>query len=336
MWGWVRCVTLMQLSDKALREARERFRSLLEKTDTQEAEWQQLFADCPIIFSSSLPVRIHETDIVPLARPGRRESDFVFFPNRADPLSPFGVIELKRPDTRLIRIPRRDVLSLSADAGAAIAQAQKYALEVKAEVVVRPDQLLAIGNEIHVFVIAGLSGELAAKITNELLRAQFANLLPRNCRIIPFDTLLAAFESRFTPAVHLLNTWLPHSHATLTSLLREIETAYENWVKGPHLNEGSLEAWAKLEEEYIWLLGPSPTRKRVIPSRREFEIRGSERDSAGRRPLALEAPGPFIFAVGVCTLTADIIRGAERLGVRSPLPGGVKELVQRTGLTPSN
>lgn len=320
----------MRSPQQALREARDRFRALLQDRNTPEREWQHLFADCPAIFSSSLPVRIHEDDIRPLARPGRAEPDFLFFPKRPSPLSSFGVIELKRADTRLIRIPRRDVLSLSPDATDAIAQARKYAMEFKAKVIVRPDELLVIGNEMHVFVIAGMSDEIASKVGNEILRAQFANLLPGNCRIIPFDTLLASFESRITPAVHLLNTWLPQSRATLARFLSEIESAYQGYT-GYILSDEIYDFWADLEKEFVWLLGPGTSYKEAISPHSWFEITGSELGEDGRRPLATEAPNPSMFAVDVCSFVRNVVQRTREFGIESPLPVDLGALWRRTG-----
>ena len=311
-----------------LRTARDRFRALLQQQSTPEREWQRLFADCPFIFSLSLPLRIHQDDIHPLARPGRAEPDFLIFPKQARSLSTYGVVELKRPDTKLIRIPRRDVLSLSANVSDAISQAKKYAMEVKGNVLLRSDELLVIGNNLHVFVIAGMSHEIAAKVTSDLLQAQFENLLPGNCRIIPYDTLLSAFESHVPPAVHVLNTFLPLSQATLRRFLQEVEGAYREY-KGYVLSDETCKTWTKLENEYCWLLGPDSHYERVI-SRSEFEIADSD-VSERRGFLATEAPNPSMFAQRVCGFLLTVVQKAREFGISTSLPVDFGTLWRGTG-----
>ena len=46
-----------------LNDAYERFRCLSRNRESPESEWQQLFTDCPFIFSESLAIRIHKDDI---------------------------------------------------------------------------------------------------------------------------------------------------------------------------------------------------------------------------------------------------------------------------------
>lgn len=53
------------------------------------------------------------------------------------------------------------------------------------------------------FVIAGLSRELAAKLTTEILVSQAAKLLPPPCRLVPFDVLSRALASRVPPRLHV-------------------------------------------------------------------------------------------------------------------------------------
>jgi hypothetical protein len=322
--------TKMTTQRNTFNNARDRFQALLQDRATPESQWQCLFAECPFIFSESLPVRIHEDDIRPLARLGRAEPDFLFFPKHPGPLASYGVIELKRADTRLIRIPRKDVLSLSSDANDALAQARKYAIELKATPIVRPDELMVLGNDMHIFVIAGMSEEIAAKVTNEILRTQYEGLLPANCRIVPFDALFRAFESRIPPAVHLLNTWLPQAHATFQTFLTEIEQAYDGYEEFL-ISDEILDKWMGLEKEFAWMLGPEAHYREAIPPRSEYEIIGSEPMADGRRPLATKAPNPSMFAAHVCTFVKNVILKTREFGIKSSLPADVKELWQRSG-----
>jgi len=62
-------------SNKEMKEARDQFKKLL--TDkANEPLWQRFFTDYPFVFSKSLPIKLSETDIIPLGRPGITEPDF--------------------------------------------------------------------------------------------------------------------------------------------------------------------------------------------------------------------------------------------------------------------
>lgn len=313
--------------------ARERFRMLIGTPETLEVEWQRLFADHPCILSEGLPLNIDEGDIKPFARPGRAEPDFLMFPQSGDPLSPSGLIEIKRPSTRLLKIPRRDVLTLSSDASTALAQARKYASDQMAEVLIRPDRLVMIGNPFHIFIIAGMSGEIANKVTTELLRLQLRELLPDGVTLIPYDILLKAFESKF-PKVHVLHTTLPHANASLEHLLRALENAYRSY-EAYALSDSLLDQWASLEEEYFRLSHVRPEESRLI-NRQQFEIDGSVPDELGRRPLATEAPNPSMFALSVCRFIANVVVSGREVGIASSLSSDVSTLWTGCGAYPSD
>src|SRR5438876_2370 len=110
-----------------LRDARERFGLLLQRR-TRESDWQKLFAECPYILSGALPLRLAADQIRPMGRPGRSEPDFIWFPRPDRGPSTVGFIELKRPDSRILSVVRKDTVVLSRDAATAISQAQSYAL----------------------------------------------------------------------------------------------------------------------------------------------------------------------------------------------------------------
>ena len=186
-----------------LRDARSEFARLLDRK-TVESEWQRFFTACPFVLSLGLPLNIAPTDIVPRGRPGRSEADFVFYDASAGtPL--YGVIELKRPDTRLFRLPRNNIVTLSAEATTAVAQAKAYASEFKKEVGFHPARMLTMGNEAYSFVILGLSDEIATTVTNDFLDAQVRGLLDPCLRLIPFDELFEQFSRRIPPAIYFLS-----------------------------------------------------------------------------------------------------------------------------------
>ena len=62
-----------------LHQARDEFRGLLAR-QTKASQWQKFFTENPYVLSMSLPLKLDPGDIVPLARPGRTEPDFVFYP----------------------------------------------------------------------------------------------------------------------------------------------------------------------------------------------------------------------------------------------------------------
>lgn len=198
---------------RQLRQARDRFADLLESPDSLEREWEALFADFPFILTDCLALGIEPAQLVP-CRPGRAEADFYFYPREEDPLSRYGVIEIKRPKTTILNAPRKDVVLLSSDAATAVAQAQKYAIDLGAEIREMHAELVVLGGSHHIFVIAGMSAEIASKVTTGLHSMQISSLLPSNCRLVPFDVLSKSLASRTPPLVHVVSPWCPEMDRT--------------------------------------------------------------------------------------------------------------------------
>jgi hypothetical protein len=187
-------------TSKALREARDEFRDLL-AAGAREGEWQSLFTRHPYVLSNSLPVRISIADIVPLGRPGQSEADFVFYPK--DTLQPgsYGVIELKRPDSRILRVPRKEVITLSRDAATALAQAQSYASELGTVLRQSRSSHLFVGNPAQLVLIMGASSELKSMLIEDAHRSSIDRLFPENCHVMPYDMLLELFERSVPPKI---------------------------------------------------------------------------------------------------------------------------------------
>jgi hypothetical protein len=181
--------------------ARDRFRELLSREGSPESEFQDLFTSCPFILSETLPLKLRSVDIVPQAKPGARGADFLIYP-RPIPFI-YGAIEIKRPDTPILSIPRRDTLILSRDAATALAQARKSASLLKTRIE-GSLPLCAIGDSAHLFLIVGLATELNRKINTNHLRQQLDSLLPPNSKLVPYDTLLGMFEREVPPIVYFL------------------------------------------------------------------------------------------------------------------------------------
>jgi hypothetical protein len=178
-----------------LRKARDLFHEMLSRP-SQEHEWQSLFTRYPHILSSALPLRIGPRDILPLGRPGQSEPDFIFYQRATESVSACGVIELKRPETRILVSPRRRQIILSRAAATAVRQAQIYA----AHHIMLPDEVLFLGNLRYLFVIMGLTKEIAKGIARDAL----CGLLPPNCMIIPYDEVLRRFEQGMPQQVMVL------------------------------------------------------------------------------------------------------------------------------------
>jgi RNA polymerase sigma factor (sigma-70 family) len=195
---------VLQPTNSDLLRAREEFHSLLER-NTDEVAWQKFFSGNPFVLSMSLPLRLTPQDIVPLGRPGMTEPDFFFFANGLGPLPTYGVIELKRPDSKIITVTRANAAILSRDAETAVQQATVYSQTHPGwQIKGRHDSVLALGNKAHLFVIMGMSAEITRKLSLEVYRDMIERRLPGNLKIIPYDGLLQGFEAQLPLPVHVL------------------------------------------------------------------------------------------------------------------------------------
>lgn len=207
----------------ALTEARERFSSLI-SAGARERAFQTLFTECPFIFSRSLPLAVDSREIVPLGRSGVSEPDFALFPRRRSAPYSYGAIELKRPDSKLVTVPRKDIVTLSRDAETAVSQLRAFAPVAEGSIVSRSDEYIFIGSSSYLFAIMGLSSELASKLVSSTLRARFKQLLPADIQIIPYDVLLRRFEETIPErTIVLVPTMIVHAPSTLENEGQEIQ-----------------------------------------------------------------------------------------------------------------
>lgn len=188
--------------------ARDEFISLLEDLNSREIHFQRLFTKYPHILTDCLSLGIEPRQLIP-CKPGRAEADFYFFPKAQDPCSTYGVIEIKRPQTRILREPRKDVICLAADAYTAFAQAQKYAFEICMKTNQVPSHQLFLGNKIHMFVIAGLSLEIAQKVQTDLHLAQFNRHIPPGLKLVTYDELSNLVALQVPPCIYIAVPWTP-------------------------------------------------------------------------------------------------------------------------------
>jgi hypothetical protein len=151
-----------------------------------------------------LPLRLDPRDIQARGRPGVAEADFLIYPHRPTGMDTYGVIELKRPDSVIITETRKDILILSRDAETAIAQAERDAAALRAMVYRKPDQLLVIGGQFHIFVIMGLSHMMVTRFRSDFARSQLERRMPPGLQIVPYDVLYQRFVGSNPPVVHIL------------------------------------------------------------------------------------------------------------------------------------
>lgn len=194
---------MMRLSQRELREARDRLEDLIER-QAEERSFQELFSQCPYIISEALPVRVAPTDIVPMARPGKSEPDFIFFPKSRDSFGEFGVIEIKRPDSTIATVTRKNIVTLSRDAETAISQCQYFLHNLDPTVLAKPKESLMLGMKGNIFVIMGLSEQLYQIFLDDLMRQQLERRIPDNCRLLPYDIVLENFKKSIPRRVRFL------------------------------------------------------------------------------------------------------------------------------------
>ncbi len=202
---------------KQLLEAREEFRALLATSGTPENEFQRLFTQYPYILSNALPLSLEPVDILPRGRPSKAEVDFLFYPRESRSAYVYGAIEIKRPDTAILKEPRKNIITLTSDANTALAQAKEYANDLGRKLKRSDRPLIAMGNEEYLFLILGMQAELKDKVSSEGLRRQFDGLLPPTCRLFPYDSLLTSFEDTIPKVACFL---IPGDHKLSTAKRR--------------------------------------------------------------------------------------------------------------------
>lgn len=117
------------------------------------------------------------------------------------------MIELKRPDSRILTSPRKDTFVLSRSAATAIAQAELYSAQLTGSL--HHEGSFVLGNRTDIFIVMGLSQDLADTHSLDVVRTEMARLLPGNCQIIPYDTLLERFDESARARIHFLR-FEPH------------------------------------------------------------------------------------------------------------------------------
>lgn len=182
--------------------ARDEFMELI-NIEAPEPSFQELFSRCPYIISESLPVRISPIDIVPMGTPGKSEPDFIFYPRSNVSIGEYGIIEIKRPDSKIATITRKNIATLSRDAETAISQCQYYLHNMDFRSLVNPKDSIFLGTKGYIFVIMGLSKQIYKALFDDLMRKQIERRIPANCQLLPYDTVLNNFSKRIGAKIHV-------------------------------------------------------------------------------------------------------------------------------------
>lgn len=288
------------LTPQELRDARRRFEQLLAQS-TSECEFQRLFTECPYILSLGLPLRLEPSEIQPLGRPGKAEPDFIFYPRTLSPVPSFGVIELKRPGTKLVTKPRKDLIILSRDASTAVAQAQNYARQLRRLMSSSFKTNLIIGNKSYVFVIAGLTEDLATKVLTGRLLMDLDGLVPPGCQIIPFDTLFERYASGIPPLTMILTPFRKSIIPSMDELLEKVEEGEKSRLA---INDENMAFWIEIDNEWRGGKYIGTKRNRII-DRQYWCVTGTD-------ILATESPAHLEFPAYVRHLI-NAIRSSARM-----------------------
>lgn len=139
-----------------------------------------------------------------MGTPGKSEPDFIFYPKSNDSIGDYGVIEIKRPSTKILTETRKNIVTLTRDAETAISQSGYYLEKYKEEGKIRNTRSLVLGSRGHIFVIMGLSEQLKDRFFDELSRKQLEGRIPQNCRLLPYDIVLEAFTRAIPTRFHLI------------------------------------------------------------------------------------------------------------------------------------
>lgn len=210
-----------RISRAQLVYARDTFRDLL-ASRTREADWQRFFATHPYVLSSTLPLALDPRDIVPAARPGKAEPDFLFYPHETPEIPFYGVVELKRPESRVVTVARSNVALLTRSAETAVEQSKVYVDELGRRLRHAERNLLCLGNEAYIFVIMGLRREISEKLGVKLFNEQIAEQLPRNVTLLPYDTIFERFDLKVPAKLMILVPQEPVTDEALQEALQNL------------------------------------------------------------------------------------------------------------------
>ena len=127
-----------------------------------------------------------------------------------------------RPDSRIISVTRSNVALLTRDVETAIEQSKVYVAELGRRLRHAERHMLCLGNEAYIFIIMGLHEEISEKLGEKLFREQIEEKLPRNVRLLPYDTVFHGFSSTVPASVMILVPQVPVTDQNLDRVVQEM------------------------------------------------------------------------------------------------------------------
>ena len=187
------------------------FEDLLHSRDTKEDEWQVLFTKNPFILMDSLPVRL--SSIYPHLDLDSGEPDFAFF-EHSGPCSVgyYGVVELKRPTDKILRVYSTKHILPSAKLAQARSQVEHYLDDISRSPVLWNQFALTLAHAKYAFIIIGRTDDIVSKCLTETYQLQYRNLLPPGIEIVPYDSLFERFR-RTVPKVVVVDLLAPDANS---------------------------------------------------------------------------------------------------------------------------
>jgi hypothetical protein len=173
---------------------RRQYQAMLDK-NLGEPAFQKFLAANPTVLADGLPIRVDPRSLYTRGRPGKSEADFVFVKEDGARIE-FGVIELKRPGMKILKSPRKLVVTLTNAAATAVAQAREYAVRLQEELIQarRPNQ--SIDPHPRKYVVMGVAGAQNQALLSGIEERQLLEVFPSDVRIVTYDGLLARFIER--------------------------------------------------------------------------------------------------------------------------------------------
>jgi hypothetical protein len=224
----------MAMKDNAQKKANalEEFYALLQKPRTDEVDWQQFFDKNPFVLTDSLPLRV--SNIFSQVQLESGIPDYVFFERQGESslFDTYGVVELKRPRDKILRVYSTRHIVPSSALNTARFQAERYLNDLSSKRFLDKRISFAIGNAAYCFIIIGRSEEVSAKCQEEIFRLQFGKLLPSGFQVIPYDVLWQRFRSTIPSATNIVFLEIPDMKENIIGSA-EVRQVFE-FSKGGH------------------------------------------------------------------------------------------------------
>jgi len=175
------------------KDALDRFDSLIRAPQTREQEWQGFFSSNPFVLTDYLPLRL--TAVYPQVQLESGRPDFAFFefPNPPVELGYYGVIELKRPQDKILRVYSEKHIFPSAAMSLAREQVRHYLDDLTRTHEISNQYSLAMATAGYAFIIIGRTEEVIRKCGSDLHKLQLRQMLPGGMQLVTFDDLFARF-----------------------------------------------------------------------------------------------------------------------------------------------